>query len=255
MPLIVADMHKRYGNHTVLQGVSLQVQPGELVALTGSSGVGKTTLFRCIARLAEPDRGRVLIDGRDLMALEGGALRATRRQIAVIFQQFNLVKRSTVLRNVLAGRLGRVPLWRVAAGAFPSADIALAEDCLARVGLAGAGRRLAGSLSGGQQQRVAIARALAQESRFLLADEPVASLDPDNAQRVMTLLRQLVDVHKMAVLCTLHQPALADRYADRVLTLSGGLITPAAVEPKPQPQPQPVAPIRAGAAGAASAAG
>lgn len=253
MPLIIDDLHKHFGSHPVLQGVSLQLRPGELVALTGTSGAGKTTLFRCIARLTEPDGGRVLIDGRDLMALEGGALRATRRQIAVIFQQFNLVKRSTVLRNVLAGRLGRVPLWRVAAGAFPAADIALAEDCLARVGLAGAGRRLAGSLSGGQQQRVAIARALAQESRFLLADEPVASLDPDNAQRVMTLLRQLVDVHKMAVLCTLHQPALAERYADRVLTLAGGLITPPAAEPKPQPMP--AAPVRAGAAGAASAAG
>jgi phosphonate transport system ATP-binding protein len=253
MPLIVADLHKRYGSHPVLQGVSLQVQPGELVALTGTSGAGKTTLFRCIARLAEPDRGRVLIDGSDLMALEGGALRAKRRQVAVIFQQFNLVKRSTVLRNVLAGRLGRVPLWRVAVGAFPSADIALAEHCLARVGLAGAGPRLAGSLSGGQQQRVAIARALAQESRFLLADEPVASLDPDNAQRVMTLLRQLVDIHKMAVLCTLHQPALAERYADRVLALSGGRIMPAAAEPEPRPIP--AAAVRPGAAGAASAAG
>ncbi|MBL8567183.1 MAG: ATP-binding cassette domain-containing protein [Hyphomicrobiaceae bacterium] len=215
-------LSKSYGHVSALRGVSLAVSPGELVVVLGPSGSGKSTLFRCITRLTEPDGGEVYVGDRAVHGLEGPALAEVRREIGVVFQQFNLVRRRTALENVLAGRLGSAPLWRVAAGRFSRADLARAAAALRSVGLERQAHQRADTLSGGQQQRVAIARALAQESRVLLADEPVASLDPDSATAVLELMRGLTRSAGLAVLCTLHQPHLAERFADRVLRMEEG---------------------------------
>lgn len=213
---------KRLGDATVLDGASLSLASGELVAVLGPSGAGKTTLFRCLTRLVEPDSGEIFICGKPLHALRGRALAAARRDVGVVFQQFNLIRRRTALDNVLAGRLGTAPLWRVAANSFSPCDRRRAEAALASVGLSAHARQRADSLSGGQQQRVAIARALAQESRIILADEPVASLDPETAISVLSLLRSLARDKGLGVICTLHQPQLAERFADRVLQMRAG---------------------------------
>ena len=195
---------------------------GKCLVVVGPSGSGKTTLFRCLTRLTEPDAGEIYLGGLPMRDLRGGALAKARRDIGVVFQQFNLIRRRSALANVLAGRLGTAPLWRVASGHFAREDIARAENALDAVGLGAQGWQRADTLSGGEQQRVAIARALAQESRVILADEPVASLDPDTAVSVLTLLQSLARSRKLAVLCTLHQPQLAERFADRMVTMQGG---------------------------------
>ncbi|MGL4239646.1 MAG: phosphonate ABC transporter ATP-binding protein [Beijerinckiaceae bacterium] len=223
--LEVRGLTKAFGPVAALRGVSLTVRPGEFVAVLGPSGSGKSTLFRCVTRLTEPDSGEVHLNGRPLHDLRGGALRDARRDIGVVFQQFNLIRRRSALENVLTGRLARLPLWRVALGRFGQHDTARAARALAAVGLAAARDQRADTLSGGQQQRVAIARALAQESRLLLADEPVASLDPDTARSVLTLMRELVRREGLAVLCTLHQPHLAEEFGDRVLSMTDGRLT------------------------------
>lgn len=156
--------------------------------------------------------------------MRGRALTSARKQIGVVFQQFNLVRRLTALENVLAGRLGATPLWRVALRRFSAADISRAVSTLDAVGLASQIHQRADTLSGGQQQRVAIARALVQESRVILADEPVASLDPDTAASVLALLKSLTQERGIAVLCTLHQPHLAERFADRIVAMNAGRI-------------------------------
>jgi phosphonate transport system ATP-binding protein len=222
-PILVADgLAKSYGGRRVLHGASLTLAPGEVVAVLGPSGSGKTTLFRCLARLVEPDAGSVHLDGVPLLALRGRALATARGRIGVVFQQFNLVRRLSALDNVLAARLATTPMWRVMLRAFDRADEARALDALAAVGLADHADQRADTLSGGQQQRVAIARALAQESRVLLADEPVASLDPETAAGILALMRQLARDTGLAVLCTLHQPHLAERYADRIVRMHEG---------------------------------
>ncbi len=220
--LRTVGLSKSYGHVAALRGVSLAVSPGELVVVLGPSGSGKSTLFRCITRLTEPDRGEVYVGDRAIHGLKGPALAEARREIGVVFQQFNLVRRRTALENVLAGRLGAAPLWRVAAGRFSRSDMARAAEALRSVGLERQAHQRADTLSGGQQQRVAIARALAQQSRVLLADEPVASLDPDSAVAVLELMRGLTRSAGLAVLCTLHQPHLAERFADRVLRMEEG---------------------------------
>lgn len=222
--LHVDGLHKHFSDHAVLRGASLHVAPGEMVVLMGPSGSGKTTLFRCIGRLVEPDSGDITLAGTDIRALRGRRLRAARRDVAVIFQQFNLIRRASVLANVLSGKLGTLPAWRVCIGRYPQAEVAHAVACLSRVGLADFAKRRADTLSGGQQQRVAIARALAQRSCVILADEPVASLDTDNARLVLDLLRELAREDGIAVLCSLHDRALAERYADRILVLHEGRI-------------------------------
>jgi phosphonate transport system ATP-binding protein len=213
---------KRYGDTMALSDVSLAVRPGEVVALVGPSGAGKSTVFRCVTRLAAPDKGTVAVLGRDLAGLRGGELRRARRDVGLIFQQFNLIGRMSAIDNVLAGRMGHVATWRVVTRLFPHEDRQLALACLDRVGLLDKAYQRADSLSGGQQQRVAIARVLAQRSRILLADEPVSSLDPQSADNVLTVLRTVARESGIAVLCALHQVELARRFADRVVALRAG---------------------------------
>lgn len=203
----------RLGGHIVLNDVSLSVAPGELVSLQGPSGAGKTSLLRAAAGLI-PATGDI----------RPAPLRGTRP--AMIFQQHALAGRLSVLDNVLVGALSRVSLARAAIRRFPAAEIGHAQSCLARVQLHGFGSRRADTLSGGQRQRVSIARALAQNATVLLADEPVASLDPDNADHIMALLQSLARVEGLAVLVSLHQPELARRYADRSLRLRNGKLEP-----------------------------
>ncbi|MCZ8313528.1 phosphonate ABC transporter ATP-binding protein [Phreatobacter sp.] len=220
--LSLSGVSKTYGSTIALADVSFTVAPGEVVALVGPSGAGKSTVFRCVTRLVAPDAGSVSVLGSDLAGLRGRQLRDARRDIGLIFQQFNLISRMSALDNVLAGRMGHVATWRVVARRFPAADRQLALACLDRVGLLDKAYQRADSLSGGQQQRVAIARVLAQRSRVLLADEPVSSLDPKAADNVLTVLRSVARENGIAVLCSLHQVDLARRFADRVVALRSG---------------------------------
>lgn len=216
--LDVTGLRKVYADRTVLDGVDLQVRAGELVALLGANGSGKSTVLRCVVGLATPDGGTVAVGGRAV----GGQQRRT--DAAMVFQQIHLVKRRSVLDNVCAGGLGRTPLSRSwATAAFPRDLREEAMACLDRVGLADRAHERAGRLSGGQQQRVAVARALCQRAQVLLADEPVSALDPAAAEQVMRLLRSLAD-DGMAVAAVLHQPDLARRHADRVVGLQGGKV-------------------------------
>jgi phosphonate transport system ATP-binding protein len=211
------------GGVQALAGVSFAVAPGEFVGILGPSGAGKTTLFRCLTGLARPDRGSVEIHGRDICRLGGRDLRAARREVAMIFQQFNLIRRLRGIENVLAGRLATLPTWRVLTRSFARTDRQMALGCLDTVGLLDKAYTRADELSGGQQQRVAIARALAQEATVLLADEPVASLDPESAATVLETLRSVAS-RGVAVIASLHQVGLATDYADRIIALRDGRI-------------------------------
>ncbi len=206
--LVVQGLGATLGGRAVLRDVSLDVAAGEMVALTGPSGAGKTTLLRAIAGLL-PASGTILAPGRP----------------ALVFQQHALANRLSARDNVLVGGLGRMGFWRAALRLWPRAELAAAQVCLARVGLDGFGARRADRLSGGQRQRVAIARALHQRARILLADEPVASLDPALAEEVLGLLQDLARRDGLAVLVSLHQHDLAARYADRRLHLEDGCLT------------------------------
>jgi phosphonate transport system ATP-binding protein len=220
--LQVCALTKQYGGVHALEDVSFAVAPGEFVAVLGRSGAGKTTLFRCLTRLIRPDSGAVIVGGHALADLHGRQLRAARREIGLIFQQFNLIRRMTAIENVLAGRLGHVATWRVLLRRFRDADRQLALASLDRVGLLPQAYQRADTLSGGQQQRVAIARVLAQQSRLVLADEPVASLDPETAAGVLAMLRAIAHERQIAVVCSLHQVELALAFADRVIGLRAG---------------------------------
>ena len=220
--LTATGLRKTYGGRTALVDASVKLRSGEFVAILGASGSGKTTLFRCLTRLVEPDAGSIVLEGRELVGLRAHALATARRRMGVVFQQFNLVRRLSAIENVLVGRLAEAAIWRVMLRQFGDDDLRRAAAALSAVGLAERLHQRADTLSGGQQQRVAIARALAQESRVLLADEPVASLDPETAVAILSLLRDLTHTAGLAVLCTLHQPHLAERFADRVLTMEGG---------------------------------
>jgi phosphonate transport system ATP-binding protein len=218
--LVAAGLSKAFNGQAALSDVSFAVREGEFVALLGPSGAGKTTLFRCISGLLTPDRGTVHVGNDDIGGLHG----RSRRQLAVVFQQFNLVNRLTALDNVLAGRLGYVPAWRGWSRCFSRADRLLALECLDRVGLLERAAQRADTLSGGQQQRVAIARAMAQRPNLIVADEPVASLDPSAGAGVLELLQGIARADGVAVICSLHQVHFARHYADRVVGLSHGRI-------------------------------
>jgi phosphonate transport system ATP-binding protein len=227
----VHKLTKRYEGKSVLDEVGFTVQAGEVVALIGPSGAGKTTLFRCLARLVKADDGDIRLLGDSIRSMRSGELRRARRNIGLVFQQHNLIRRRSVLANVLAGRLGHAPLWRVVAERFEKADRQRAYAALDRVELLEFADRRADRLSGGQQQRVAIARMLTQESRVILADEPVASLDPAAAVSVLSLLRDIAHEDGISVLCSLHQVDLVPGFADRVLGLRvGRLITDSTIE-------------------------
>jgi len=219
----IEGLVKRYGAVTALDGVDLQVRAGEMLVVLGPSGAGKSTLLRSINRLVAPDAGSVRVDGVQVPA-EGAGLRAVRRRIGMIFQDHNLVPRLSVLKNVLAGRLGSLPLWSSLAQVFPQRDLDLALECLARVELRDRAWDRADRLSGGQEQRVGIARALAQEPALILADEPVASLDPKTARVVLSDLRRAAHELGIAVLCNLHQVPYAREFADRVVGMHAGKV-------------------------------
>jgi phosphonate transport system ATP-binding protein len=221
--LEVRNLTKVYGDGTVaLRDVSFTVEPGDFLVIIGLSGSGKSTLLRCINRLIDPTAGTILWDGVDVTAAQGEDLRRIRRQIGMVFQQFNLVKRSSVLANVLAGRLGYVNPGASLFHRFPAADRELAFKALERLGMRDKARKQARELSGGQQQRVGIARALVQQPRMILADEPVASLDPVLAHSILGHLEELNRVDSITVLCSLHYLDLVQRYASRVIGLREG---------------------------------
>jgi phosphonate transport system ATP-binding protein len=219
----------------ILDGVDLAVAPGEFVVILGRSGAGKTTLLRTINRLVEPSAGRVRVAGRDVTGAAPATLRETRRRIGMIFQQFNLVRRASVLENVLAGRLGYVAPLPSLAGRFPHADRERALACLAQVGLGHLAHRRADTLSGGEQQRVAIARALAQSPDVILADEPTASLDPQLTGSIMDALRRINEEHGITLVVSQHQLETALAYARRIVGMRRGRLIfdgpPGAVTP------------------------
>jgi phosphonate transport system ATP-binding protein len=220
--LRIENLVKTYpGGIRALEDVSIDVHDGEFVVLIGLSGSGKSTLLRCINRLVEPTSGRILLDDLDITAARASDLRKVRRNIGMIFQQFNLVKRSSVLTNVLTGRLGYVSQWQGLLAHFGEDDYRRALVNLERVGLRERAHQRADRLSGGQQQRVAIARALMQEPKIMLADEPVASLDPATSHSVLKYLQQ-INREGMTVICSLHFLSLARTYGTRVIALKAG---------------------------------
>ncbi|EHR69827.1 phosphonate ABC transporter, ATP-binding protein [Burkholderiales bacterium JOSHI_001] len=226
-PLVrVSQLSKSFSGVPALHAVNLDIRPGERVALLGASGSGKSTLLRCLCGLETADRGdsRVQVFGQVLQAEGrlGPDIRALRRDIGIVFQQFNLVGRLSVMSNVLAGLSAELPLWRSLLGRFNDQERARALDALDAVGLAPQAFQRASTLSGGQQQRAAIARALVQGARLLLADEPVASLDPESTRRVMEQLCTLASSDGMTLVVSLHHVELARAYCDRVVALRQG---------------------------------
>lgn len=221
--LRIQNLTKIYPNGTqALTDVSFEVQDGEFLVVIGLSGSGKSTLLRCINRLIEPTRGKIYWDDVDITAASPLELRRIRRHIGMIFQQFNLVKRSSVMTNVLSGRLGYANPWLSLLGIWSAEDKQRAFGALERVGIADKAGNRADSLSGGQQQRVGIARALMQEPRLILADEPVASLDPVLSHSILQYLEQLNQDGK-TIICSLHFLDLVHRYATRVIALKEGV--------------------------------
>lgn len=221
--LEVKNLTKIYNNKVkALDNVTFNVAPGQFLAVVGLSGSGKSTLLRCINRLIEPTAGQIIWHGQDVTDASQDNLRRIRRRIGMIFQHFNLVSRSPVITNVLAGRLGYVnPAWSLL-NRFPGEDTRQALEKLNRVGIGDKAYVRADALSGGQQQRVGIARALMQNPEMLLADEPVASLDPVLAHSIMKILKQLNQEDGITVICSLHFLDLVQRYADRAIALNEG---------------------------------
>ena len=210
------------GQVVALKNVSFSVEKGEFLVIIGLSGSGKSTLLRCINRLIEPSTGQIFVNGVDVTELSSARMRHVRRKIGMIFQHFNLIKRSTVLTNTLSGRLGYMSAWRSLFGLFTRADRKLAVQNLARVGLEDKAYARADELSGGQQQRVGIARALMQNPDLLLTDEPVSALDPATSHSVMQYLEQMNQEDGVTVLASLHFLSLARRYGTRIIALKGG---------------------------------
>lgn len=223
--LRIEALSKRYRTgDAALNGVSLAVGPGEIIGLIGPSGAGKSTLIRCVNRLVEPTSGRVFLGEQEITGLGRAALRRVRRRMGMIFQEFALVERLTVMENVLAGRLGYTGFWRSWLRRFSRADIDLAISLLERVGLSDQIDKRADSLSGGQRQRVGIARALAQQPELLLVDEPTASLDPRTSRSVMRLLTELCTERRLAAIVNIHDVALAQMFLPRIVGLNAGRI-------------------------------
>jgi phosphonate transport system ATP-binding protein len=224
MMLQIEGLTKAFGKLVAVNNVSFEVPKGQMLGIIGRSGAGKSTLLRLINRLIEPTEGKVRYDGRDVTALKGRQLRLWRRECAMIFQQFNLVPRLDVLTNVLMGRLSYQPTPRSLLKLFNAEERALAVVTLDRVEMVPSIFQRADNLSGGQQQRVAIARALVQEPRTLLADEPIASLDPRSATRVMDILRSINRDDGITVICNLHTIDTARAYCDRIIGMHAGKV-------------------------------
>jgi phosphonate transport system ATP-binding protein len=223
--LSIEGLTKVYpGGTQALAGISFVIERPEVVAVIGSSGAGKSTLIRCINRLVEPTAGSVRLGATEIVGLPAGELRAARRRIGMIFQEFNLVDRLTVMENLLSGRLGSVGFFAALLRRYPPQDVAGAFAMLDRVGLAGLHDSRADALSGGQRQRVGIGRALMQNPELLLVDEPTASLDPKTARQIMRLIRALAQERGCPALINIHDVALAQGFADRVLGLKAGRI-------------------------------
>ena len=223
--LEIRNLTKVYDDGTVaLRNVSFTVPEGEFLVVIGLSGSGKSTLLRCINRLIDPTEGEIIWNGVDLAQLKGDELRKARRRIGMVFQLFNLVDRSSVLTNVLAGRLGYTPSWQSLANRFSSKDTEMAWEALDRLGIGDQANKRADELSGGQQQRVGIARALMQNPEMILADEPVASLDPVLAHSILGHLEQLNRDDRITIICSLHYLDLVQRYSSSVIGLRDGEI-------------------------------
>jgi phosphonate transport system ATP-binding protein len=208
----------------VLSGITLDIAADGITAIIGPSGTGKSTLIRCINRLVEPTAGEILFEGQNLVMLSRAALRAARRRIGMVFQEYNLVERLSVMENVLCGRLGYVTPWKAWLRRFPPEDVREAFALLDTVGLAAHAHARADALSGGQRQRVGIARALMQRPRLLLADEPTSSLDPKTSVEIMTLMRDLAAQRGIPAIVNIHNVDLAKRFATRIVGLSGGSV-------------------------------
>jgi phosphonate transport system ATP-binding protein len=223
--LEVNNLTKIYpGDVLALDNVSFKVEPGEFLAVIGLSGSGKSTLLRCINRLVEPTAGEIVWNGIDITKASQDEMLRIRRKMGMVFQHFNLVSRSKVITNVLAGRLGYVNPFMSVFNRFPQKDIDLAMHEMERVGITDQAYKRADELSGGQQQRVGIARAMVQEPEMILADEPVASLDPVLAHTIMQYLEKINEEEGVMILCSLHFLDLVHRYADRAIALNEGLL-------------------------------
>ncbi len=223
--LVIRGLRKEYRRGiAVLRDVSINFPSRGITAVIGPSGTGKSTLIRCINRLVEPTAGQILFHGVDLAQLRGKALRAARRRIGMVFQEYNLVERLTVMENVLSGRLGYVPPLKAWLRRYPQEDINAAWELLDTVGLTQFANQRADALSGGQRQRVGIARAIMQRPELLLADEPTSSLDPKTSVEIMELLVKLTDNRRIPVILNIHNVPLAKRFATHVIGMTGGSI-------------------------------
>src|SRR5499427_8103943 len=222
--LVLEGLTCRFGAKAAVDNASFSVAPGSFIGVIGRSGAGKSTLLRMINRLTPATTGRILFDGTDVTALRGQELRRWRARSAMIFQQFNLVGRLDVLTNVLMGRLSQIPSWRSLLQLWPEEDVAVAMSALEQFDMAQLAAQRADQLSGGQQQRVAIARAMVQEPDIILADEPIASLDPRNTKIVMDALLRINKHFGITVLCNLHSLDLARGYCDRLIGMAAGRV-------------------------------
>jgi phosphonate transport system ATP-binding protein len=222
--LVVEGLTCRFGAKAAIDNASFSVAPGSFVGVIGRSGAGKSTLLRSINRLSPVTAGRIMFHELDVTALQGRELRKWRARSAMIFQQFNLVGRLDVLTNVLMGRLAEVPTWRSLAQLWPEQDVAIAMSALEQFDIAALAAQRADQLSGGQQQRVAIARALVQQPEIILADEPIASLDPRNTRIVMDALLRINKHFGITVICNLHSLELARSYCDRLIGMAAGRV-------------------------------
>jgi phosphonate transport system ATP-binding protein len=223
--LSIKHLSKSYvAGKPVLTDIDLEITERGITAIIGPSGTGKSTLVRCINRLVEPTSGTIEFEGHDLVRLPRNELRGARRHIGMVFQEYNLVERLTVMENLLSGRLGYVSAWRAWRRKFSAEDIARAFELLDVVGLAGFSNQRADSLSGGQRQRVGIARAVMQQPSVLLADEPTSSLDPKTSVEIMQLLADIARQRGIPVLINMHDVELAKRFADRIVGMAGGRI-------------------------------
>ena len=221
--LRIENLRKRYRTgDEALKGVSFTVPSGQIVGLIGPSGAGKSTLIRCVNRLIEPTGGQVYLDDIELTALARSELRRARRRIGMIFQEFALVERLTVMENVLSGRLGYVPFWRSFARRYPPPDVEKAFALLERVGVLDQADKRADALSGGQRQRVGVARALEQDPELLLIDEPTASLDPKTSRQIVRLIREICAERNLPAIINIHDVLLAQDFVDRIVGLRAG---------------------------------